>query len=126
MWAWDLRVNIRPQVPKYLRESQQLLRCVMRAHSDTTQERTPMRPEWDLQAVTMNGEWIIAIGDHDGNQLAKDIAVRFSNPDHMQHFKERLTELWRTRGGKRQERDSGPAAQGDSDPRINLPHEGRP
>eukprot|EP00969_Alexandrium_andersonii_P140739 6225743-Alexandrium_andersonii.AAC.1 len=61
MWVWNLRVNIRPQIPKYLRESQQLLRCVMRAYSDTTRERTAMRPEWDIQAVSLNGEWIIAI-----------------------------------------------------------------
>eukprot|EP00969_Alexandrium_andersonii_P292887 12944415-Alexandrium_andersonii.AAC.1 len=85
-----------------------------------------MRPEWDVQAVTLNGEWIIAIGDHDDNQLAKDVAVRFANPDHMQQFKEHLSQLWRTWAGKRHERDTGPVARGDSNQRVNLPHEGGP
>eukprot|EP00969_Alexandrium_andersonii_P208786 9221019-Alexandrium_andersonii.AAC.1 len=47
LWAWGLRVSVRPQVPRYLRESQQLLRCVMRCYSDTTKSRDQMRPEWD-------------------------------------------------------------------------------
>eukprot|EP00969_Alexandrium_andersonii_P368185 15472323-Alexandrium_andersonii.AAC.1 len=65
----------------------------------------------------MNGEWIIAIGDHDSNQLAKDVAVKFANPEHLHPFRTRLNEIWRTWGGRRSEREAGPTTDGDADPR---------
>eukprot|EP00969_Alexandrium_andersonii_P370082 15476505-Alexandrium_andersonii.AAC.1 len=55
--AWGIQVMARPQVPRYLRESQQLLRCAMRAYSNTLGARVQLRPEWDLQAVALNGAW---------------------------------------------------------------------
>eukprot|EP00969_Alexandrium_andersonii_P285745 12632950-Alexandrium_andersonii.AAC.1 len=55
----------RPQVPRYLRESQQLLRCCMRAYTQTLNITHPLKPEWDIQAVMDRGQWCLAIADHD-------------------------------------------------------------
>eukprot|EP00969_Alexandrium_andersonii_P210851 9312568-Alexandrium_andersonii.AAC.1 len=45
-------MKARPQVPAYLRRSQQLLRCCMSVYADVMDLRTtPLRPVWDVQAV---------------------------------------------------------------------------
>eukprot|EP00969_Alexandrium_andersonii_P109925 4849758-Alexandrium_andersonii.AAC.1 len=47
--GWALKA--RPQVPKYLRGAQQLLRCLMAVYSDMYGLRdSPMVPVWDVQA----------------------------------------------------------------------------
>eukprot|EP00969_Alexandrium_andersonii_P101483 4477347-Alexandrium_andersonii.AAC.2 len=91
----------RPQAPKYLRESQQLLRCCVKPYSETLGIDRQLKPEWDVQAVLDQGTWCLAVGDHDESPLYKDIAVDIRSESRRATFESNLNRLWATwgRGG---------------------------
>eukprot|EP00969_Alexandrium_andersonii_P004549 196091-Alexandrium_andersonii.AAC.1 len=71
----------------------------MRAFSDVLQRRVQLRPEWDVQAVRLDNEWVLAVGDHDETPTMKDVAVRLQGED-LDAFERRLEQLWPTWGGR--------------------------